>query len=238
MKELFLGNISHTILQFSEKNPLRKLTSGMTVFMLNPPSNILVIRLVNVVVVLTQSLHELFPRGKHSENCYLFSPTVQSKQNLEGMSSTCVRKVLLYGSETGPVVTEDVQRLVTADSGMIRWICGVSLKGRIPTTYLLLHLGLNSISDMLRWKQLRFHGHLIPWNDDAWPKKATMHYVDGRQPRGRPCKRFCDVVCADMKSLNLSNEDANNRAVWRRAIKQKKSIQYAGILPAHVDSGR
>ena len=43
----------------------------------------------------------------------------------------CVGKVLLYGSETCPVVTEDVQRLVTVDSGLIRWICGVSLKDRI-----------------------------------------------------------------------------------------------------------
>ena len=71
---------------------LRKLTLGITNFMLNPPSNILVIRLASVVVVLTQSLHVLFHCGKHfdSKNCYLSSPTVQSEQNLEGMSTTCV----------------------------------------------------------------------------------------------------------------------------------------------------
>ena len=111
------------------------------------------------------------------------------------------------------------------------------LKDRIPTTDLLLRLGLNSINDMLRWNRLRFHGHLIRMDDDIWPKKATMHYIDGKQPRGRPRKRFCDVIRADMKSLNLSNEDANNRAVWRRAIKPKKSIKHADGLPAHVDSG-
>ena len=71
-------------------HPLRKLTSGMTNFMSNPPSNIFVTRLATVVVVLTQSLHALSPPGKHSENCHLYSPTVQSKQNLEGMSTTCV----------------------------------------------------------------------------------------------------------------------------------------------------
>ena len=75
---------------------------------------------------------------------------------------------------------------------------------------------------------------------DAWPKKATMYYVDGRQPIDlQRCKhkRLCDVMCADMKSLNLSNKDANNRAVWTRAIKPKKLIQHAGVLPVHVDSG-
>ena len=75
-------------------------------------------------------------------------------------------------------------------------------------------------------------------DDDAWHKKATKYYVDGRKPRGRPCMRFCNVIRADTKLLNLSNEDANNRAVWRRAIKPKNSIQHAGVLPAYVDSER
>ena len=91
---------------------------------------------------------------------------------------------------------------------------------------------------MLRWNRLRFHGHLIRMDDDTWSKKATMHYEDGRQPRGRARKRLCDVIRVDMKSLNLNNEDANNRAVWRRAIKPKKSIRRADVLPTHVDSGR
>ena len=43
------------------------------------------------------------------------------------------------------------------------------------------------------------------------------------------------MIRADMKSLNLSNEDANNRAVLRRAIKPKKLMQHPGVLPAHVD---
>ena len=43
----------------------------------------------------------------------------------------CVRKVLLYGIETWLVLTDDVQLLVTADSVMIIWICGVSLKDYI-----------------------------------------------------------------------------------------------------------
>ena len=96
----------------------------------------------------------------------------------------------------------------------------MSLKSRIPTTDFLLHLGLSSINEMLRWNRLRFHGHLLLMNDDAGPKKPTMHWVDDRQPRGRPHKKLCDVTHVDMKSLNMSKEDANNRGVWRRAIKQ------------------
>ena len=59
-----------------------------------------------------------------------------------------VRKVHFYGSETWPVLNGDVQKLVTADGGMIRWICGVSSKDCTPTTDLLLCLsGLSSINE-------------------------------------------------------------------------------------------
>ena len=68
----------------------KEVNMGNDSFYANTTSNILVIRMGNVVVVLTESLHVLSPRGKHSKDCYLSSPTVQSKQNLEGMSSTCV----------------------------------------------------------------------------------------------------------------------------------------------------
>ena len=43
-------------------------------------------------------------------------------------------------------------------------------------------------------------------------------------------KRFCDVIRMDMKSLNLSNENANNKAVWSRAIMSKKLIKHVGVL--------
>ena len=42
---------------------------------------------------------------------------------------------------------------------------------------------------------------------------AIIVYVDGRQPRVRPRKRLFDMIRADLKLFNLSNEDANNRAV-------------------------
>ena len=64
-----------------------------------------------------------------------------------------------------------------------------------------------------------------------------MHNVDRRQPKGQPSRRLCGVIHVDMKSLNLNNEDTNNRAVWSRAIKPKKLKQHANVLPIHLDSG-
>ena len=69
---------------------LRKLTSGMTIFLSNSPSNILGIQLANVAVVLMQCLHVQCHDTKHFKSLCLSSPTKQSKQNLEAMSATCV----------------------------------------------------------------------------------------------------------------------------------------------------
>ena len=77
-------------------HPLRKLTTGMTNFKSNPTSKMLVMRLTNVLVVLTQSLYVLLHRGKHSENCYLSSPTMQSEQNFGGMPATLAFYLLIY----------------------------------------------------------------------------------------------------------------------------------------------
>ena len=70
----------------------------------------------------------------------------------------------------------------------------MSLNNCIPVTNLLLCLGLSSINGMLHWNRLRFHGHFLHMDDNAWPKKAIMHYDDGKQPRSQPRKWLCDVL--------------------------------------------
>ena len=146
---------------------LKEVNIGMKNFISNPPSNILMIRLANMVVVLTQSLHVLSPRGKHSENCYLSSPTVQSEQNLEGMSATCIEE---------------------------KCFCMVARPGQVNLWCALERSHSNDRSPIATWSQFyRLDAALepteVPWTlimygDDVCSKKAAIHYVDGRQPRG------------------------------------------------------
>ena len=43
--------------------------------------------------------------------------------------STCVQRVLVYGSETWPMKAEDMKRLERTERMMVRWMCGVRLVG-------------------------------------------------------------------------------------------------------------
>ena len=81
------------------------------------------------------------------------SPNPVLLKNVAGMSTKVCKKVLLCGGKTWRIMTKDVQQLVTADSGIIRWISGVSLKDHIPMTDLLLHLGMATAS----WNAVHRH---------------------------------------------------------------------------------
>ena len=47
--------------------------------------------------------------------------------------SSCVRSSMLLGSETWPVRKENVVALQRAEMRMVRWMCGVKLKDRLPS---------------------------------------------------------------------------------------------------------
>ena len=47
--------------------------------------------------------------------------------------SSCVRSSMLHGSETWPVRKENVGALQRAEMRMVKWMCGVKLKDRLPS---------------------------------------------------------------------------------------------------------
>ena len=55
--------------------------------------------------------------------------------------SSCVRSSMLHGSETWPVRKENVVALQRAEMRMVRWMCGVKLKDRLPSKELRERLG-------------------------------------------------------------------------------------------------
>jgi len=49
-----------------------------------------------------------------------------------GLYSTCVQSSVWHGSETGPVKKENEVILQQAEIGMVRWMCDVKVKDRVP----------------------------------------------------------------------------------------------------------
>ena len=133
--------------------------------------------------------------------------------------NAAVRSVLLYGSETWPLTSEDLSRLTRNDNSMVRWICSARLADRHRTKDLQSLLGIKGIADVCRNGRLRWLGHLERMDKDRWPKKVLDYEINGKYPRGRPKKRCRDCINEDLGALNLRPEMAHNRELWRESIR-------------------
>ena len=145
--------------------------------------------------------------------------TKATSLNIRGeIYATCVRSVMLYGSETWPVKVEDSQRLHRNEMSMIRWMCGVSLKDRFSCEELRARLGIKSILEVMRQRRLRWFGHVERRDIDSWLQKVRNLEIGGKRRPGRPCKTWEQVVSEDLRVKGIRRELAQNRPEWRSAI--------------------
>ena len=92
----------------------------------------------------------------------------------------------MHGSETWPVRKENVVALQRAEMRMVRWMCGLKLKDRLPSKELRERLDIDDIALVLPQNRLRWYGHLLRKDDDDWVKECMEYEVEGSRPRGRP----------------------------------------------------
>ena len=131
----------------------------------------------------------------------------------------CVRSVLLYGSETWPLPTEDLSRIKRCDHAMIRWLSNVKIEQKHYTEDLRRRIQVHHIEGVLRWNRLRLSGHLYRQEETSWTKKIMSFSVDGPTSRGRPKLRWKDLVSADLRNKHLNISLASDRSKWRNAIR-------------------
>jgi len=107
---------------------------------------------------------------------------------------------------------------------MVRWMCDIKVKDRVPSKELRERLGLDDIISVLqRWYyRLRWYGHVLRKEDSDWVKKC-MEYryeVEGARRRGRPMKTWTETVQKDLsgQAHELNREYAMDRSRWRKQI--------------------
>ena len=98
--------------------------------------------------------------------------------------SSCVRSSMLHESETWPVREENEVALQRAEIRMVRWMCSVKVKERLPSKELRERLGIDDIKLILQQNWLRWYGHVLRKEDNDWVKKCMEYEVEGSRPRG------------------------------------------------------
>ena len=126
---------------------------------------------------------------------------------------------MLHGSETWPVRKENEVALQRAEMRMVRWMCNVKVKDRVPRKQLRERLGIDDIILILQQNRMQWYGHVLRTEDTDWVKKCTEYEVEGSRPRGRPKRTWKEVVQKDCQARNLNKEDAMDRGRWKKLIK-------------------
>ena len=67
---------------------------------------------------------------------------------------------------------------------MVRWMCGVKLKDRLPSKEQRERLGVDDIALVLQQKRLRCYGQVLRKDDDDWVKKCMEYEVRVQGQRG------------------------------------------------------
>ena len=68
--------------------------------------------------------------------------------------SSCVQSSMLHGSETWPVRKENELALQRAEVRVVRWMCNVKVKDRVPSKELRERLGIDDIILTLKQNRL------------------------------------------------------------------------------------
>jgi len=76
---------------------------------------------------------------------------------------------------------------------MVRWMCGVNLKDRLPGKELSERLGIDDIALVLQQNRLHWYGHVLQKDDDDWVKKCMkLRVQDQEEDQRGPGERLSE----------------------------------------------
>ena len=132
--------------------------------------------------------------------------------------SSVVRPAMVYGLETVAVTKKQVEKMEVAEMKMLRFTMGVTRKGKIRNEHIRSTVKAERLGMKIREDRLRWYGHVMRRDQEYVGRKIMEMELPGKRRRGRPKKRFLDVVKEDMKEVGAKEMDIEDRKMWRMMI--------------------
>ena len=89
---------------------------------------------------------------------------------------------------------------------MVRWMCNVKVKDRVPSKELRERLGIDYMILILQQNRLRWYVHVLRKEGTDWVKKRVEYEVEGSRPRVRPKGMWREVMQKDCQARNLKRQ--------------------------------
>ena len=148
-----------------------------------------------------------------------------SKHTKMRVYEVLILSALLYNSETWTLKENQKKRLRVLEMTFLRKIEGVTRRDRVRNQDIYTRLQYQrNVVQKIQQRRLRYFGHVVRMDPTRYPKVAMEGSVHGQRGRGRPKKRWMDMIEQDCEMLGLdvynAKRLAQDRAGWRNAVEE------------------
>ena len=129
---------------------------------------------------------------------------------------------MVYGLETVAVTKKQVEEMEVAEIKMLRFAMGVTRKDKIRNKHIRSTIKVERLRMKMREGRLRWYVHVLRRDQDQElpvGRKMMEMELPVKRKRGRPKRRFLDVVKEDMKEVGAKEIDIEDRKMWRMMIR-------------------
>ena len=117
------------------------------------------------------------------------------------------------------VTKKQVEEMEVAEMKMLRFAMEVTRKDKIRNEYIRSTVKVERLGMKMREDKLSWYGHVMRRDQEYVGRKMMEMELPGRRRRGRPKKRFLDVVNEDMGEVGVKETDVEDRKMWRMMIR-------------------
>ena len=135
------------------------------------------------------------------------------------VNSSVVRPAMVYGLKTIAVTKKLVEKMEVAEMKMLRFAMGVTRKDKIRNEHIRSNFKVERLETKMREGKLRWYGHVMRRDQEYVERKRMEMELPGKRKRGKPKKRFLDVVKEDMVKVGAKETDVEDRKMWRMMIR-------------------
>ena len=133
--------------------------------------------------------------------------------------SSVVRPAMVYELETVAVTKKQVEEMEVAEMKMLRFAMGVTRKDKIRNKQIRSTVKVERLGMKMREDRLRWYGHVMRRDQEYLGRKMMEMELPGKRRRGRPKRRFLDVLKEDMKEVGVKEMEIEDRKMWRMMIR-------------------
>ena len=101
---------------------------------------------------------------------------------------------------------------------MLRFAMRVMRKDMIRNEHIRSTVKVERLGMKMREGRLSWYGHVMRRDQEYVGRKMMEMELLGKRKRGRPKKRFLDVVKEDMGEVGVKETDVEDRKMWRMMI--------------------